>query len=76
MLLTMQHPDKLFEKEYYFDEGLGESINDHVSNLKTEYPDLQVQVRRDRDGFAIVKTQLVPKYKYDLESLSKFDPKG
>lgn len=30
-------------------------------------------MRRDRDGYPIVKTQLKPKYKYNLEELEKFD---
>jgi hypothetical protein len=27
LVKNMQHPDKLYEKEYYFDEGLGMSLN-------------------------------------------------
>jgi hypothetical protein len=26
--------DGLIEREYYFDEGLGESLNDHIAELK------------------------------------------
>jgi len=53
---TIQNPEKLYEKEYYFDEGLGQSLKDHVDELKTTFPDLSILVRRDRDGYAIVKT--------------------
>ncbi len=53
---NIQNPQKLYEKEYYFDEGLGQSLKDHVEELKTTFPDVQVLVRRDRDGYAIVKT--------------------
>jgi len=30
----MDNPERLLEKEYHFDEGLGQSLNDHVSELK------------------------------------------
>ncbi len=30
-------------------------------------------VRRDRDGYAIVKTQYKPNYKYNLEDIEKFN---
>jgi hypothetical protein len=32
-----------------------------------------VLTRRDRDGFAVVKTQFKQKYKYDLNQIEKFD---
>jgi len=43
------------EREYYFDEGLGQSLQEHVNELKKNFPDIKLQTRRDRDGFAIVK---------------------
>ena len=61
------------EKEYYFDEGLGESLQEHIEDLKQRFPELAVETRRDRDGFAIVKTKFAPKYKYDVEKAMKFD---
>ena len=36
---------------------------------------MEVMVRRDRDGFPIVKTQFKPTYKYDLEYLLSLDNK-
>ena len=33
-LAEARTPTTLFEREYYFDEGLGESLNDHIANLK------------------------------------------
>lgn len=30
-------------------------------------------MRRDRDGFAIVKTQYKPNYKYNLDEIEKFN---
>ena len=68
------HPKMLFEKEYYFDEGLGESLKDHVEHIKTNYPVVEVEVRRDRDGFAIVKTKFKPKFKYDLNHIENYNP--
>jgi len=32
-------------------------------------------MRRDRDGFAIIKTKIKPKYKYDIEEVIKYNPK-
>lgn len=71
----MEHPEKLLEKEYYFDEGLGQSLKDHVEELQKNWPGLNIETRRDRDGYAIVKTKFKPKYKYDLEAILKSDPK-
>lgn len=69
----IQSPHKLFEKEYYFDEGLGQSLKEHVEELKTNFPDLTILVRRDRDGYPIIKTQYQQKYKYNIEDLEKFN---
>jgi hypothetical protein len=52
----LQSPSKIFEKEYYFDEGLGQNLKEHVEELKNRFPDLTILVRRDRDGYPIVKT--------------------
>lgn len=73
LLSKIQNPQKFFEKEYYFDEGLGQSLKDHVEDIKGNFPDLQVLVRRDRDGYAIIKTQYKPNYKYKLEDLENMD---
>lgn len=62
------------EKEYYFDEGLGESLKDHVDDLKSRFPELEVQVRRDREGYPIIKTSFSPVYKFDIEKTLQFDP--
>lgn len=61
------NPESFFEKEYYFDETLGESLNDHAQALKEKYPGITVQTRRDRDGFALIKTIFAPEYKYNLD---------
>jgi hypothetical protein len=34
---------------------------------------MQVLTRRDRDGFAVVKTMFKPEYKYNLEDIENFD---
>lgn len=70
----LDNPERLLEKEYYFDETLGESLNEHCDNLKQEYPGMRVQARRDRDGFAIIKTLYDSSYKYDIDKLEAFDP--
>lgn len=74
-LKITENPKRLLEKEYYFDEGLGESLQDHAEKIKKSYPELEVQIRRDRDGYAIVKTIYKPKYKYNLDEILKFNPK-
>jgi len=55
-IMLMETPEKILEKEYHFDEGLGQSLDDHVEELKEKYPNVTVQTRRDRDGFPVVKT--------------------
>lgn len=64
----------LFEREYYFDEGLGESLNDHIGSLKKQFAGVTVETRRDRDGFAILKLSLAPKFKYNLDEILQQDP--
>jgi hypothetical protein len=63
----MQSPERLHEKEYHFDEGMGQSLQEHVSELRERTPGLKVLTRRDRDGFAIVKTEWSPEFKYTLD---------
>ena len=70
----IQHPEKMFEKEYIFDEGLGQSLKEHVESIKTNFPSIEVQVRRDRDGYPVVKTLYKPQYKYNLDEISNFNP--
>jgi len=73
-LAEARTPTTLFEREYYFDEGLGESLNDHTANLKKQFEGVTVETRRDRDGFAIVKLSLAPKFKYNLDKILQQDP--
>jgi hypothetical protein len=44
-----------------------------VEEIKKNFPDLTVLVRRDRDGYPIIKTQYKPVYKYSLDDLDKFN---
>jgi hypothetical protein len=71
--LLHDNPERIFEKEYYFDETLGQSLNEHVHQVKEQNPGMTVQTRRDRDGFAIVKTSFAPEYKYNLDQIEAFD---
>ena len=70
-----QSQNNMVEKEYHFDEGVGVSLNEHVENLKKQFPTARVQTRRDRDGFAVVKLSHKPEYKYDLDEILSTDPK-
>lgn len=69
----IDYPDRIFEKEYYFDEGLGESLEEHAKKLQKIIPKIQVETRRDNDGFAIVKTKLKKNYKYNLKEIENFN---
>ena len=68
MVSEMASPERLHEKEYHFDEGMGQSLQDHVREVKERTPGLTVHTRRDRDGFAIVKTEWKPEFKYRLDT--------
>lgn len=72
-LSLMDNPERLLEKEYHFDEGLGQSLNSHVNELKTKYPEMNVETRRDRDGFAIVRVTFQPEYKYNIDEIEAWD---
>lgn len=41
-MLRMETPEKLFEKEYHFDEGLGQTLDEHVKELKEKFPGLRI----------------------------------
>ena len=69
----MDNPERLLEKEYHFDEGLGQSLDEHVVELKTKFPGMNVQTRRDRDGFAVVKVFYKQNYKYSLDKIENWD---
>lgn len=72
-LSEIKNTKTLFEKEYYFDEGLGQSVEDHVKEIKQNFPDVQVLMRRDRDGFPIIKTLYKPHYKYNIDDIQNID---
>lgn len=74
MFIESRSSDSLMEREYYFDEGLGESLNDHVSNLAKQFPGIEIETRRDRDGIPIVKIAMKPKFKYNLDEILNQDP--
>lgn len=69
----MDSPERLLEKEYYFDERLGQSLDEHTAELKSKYPGVKVHTRRDRDGLPIVKTTFEPEYKYKLDQIENWD---
>ena len=61
------------EREYYFDEGLGESLEEHTASLRSQFPDMSIETRRDKDGIPIVKLSMRPQYKYPLEQFESAD---
>jgi hypothetical protein len=54
-IMSLRNSTQILEREYYFDEGLGESLNDHIETLKKNYKSITIQTRRDRDNLPIVK---------------------
>ena len=75
-LLLERQSDHKQEREYYFDEGLGQSLDDHIKELKERYPkDMKLQTRRDRDGFAIIKLSFQREFKYNLNEIINVDAK-
>lgn len=73
-IVVMDCPERLLEKEYHFDEGLGQTLTEHVEELNIRYPGVKVMTRRDRDGFAVVKTVYKNEYAYELDAIEAFDP--
>lgn len=73
-LKELRNSSQITEREYYFDEGLGQSLNDHIAELKQQFPNVALQTRRDRDGMAIVKMSLKQKFKYNLDEIMSTDP--
>lgn len=67
----LRNPHELHEREYYFDSGYGESLEEHVRKVQNQMPDAKVEVRQDKDGFHIVKTSFKKQYKYDLDLFLK-----
>ena len=43
--------------------------------MQRDFPDLDVSVRRDRDGYPVIKTVYKPKFKYNLDSYLNFNAK-
>lgn len=74
-LQLLRNSTQAAEREYYFDEGLGQSLNEHVAELKQKFPNVTLQTRRDRDGMPIIKMSLKQKFKYNLDELMSTDPK-
>lgn len=70
---TLDSPERMMLKEYHFDESLGQSLADHCDELKQRYPGIQVLVRRDRDGFPIIRTKFEPEYKYNITDMENFN---
>ena len=72
--MKLRNSKQVAEREYYFDEGLGQSLNDHIAELKEKFPNIKLQTRRDRDGMPIVKMSLKQEFKYNLDELMSTDP--
>lgn len=61
------------EREYYFDEGLGQSLADHVQSLQSTLKHAEVSTRRDGDGLPIVKITTKRNFKYSLDDFLNID---
>ena len=69
----MRNPDEIHEREYYFDENMGVSIKQHADYLRSRIPGIKVESRRDRDGFAIIKTSIKRDYKYNIDDIIQYN---
>lgn len=72
-LIDLRNSEALLEREYYFDEGLGQSLNEHIHDLKARFPGVKLETRRDRDGYALVRLSFKPKFKYNLDDIINTD---
>lgn len=41
-LIKLRNSEALMQREYYFDEGLGQSLNEHTADLKEKFPNMTV----------------------------------
>ena len=39
-LMQLRNSTEVAEREYYFDEGLGQSLNEHIAELKQQFPNV------------------------------------
>jgi len=69
----MDNPESLLEKEYHFDETCGVSLDDHITSLKSQFPNGRIETRRDRDGFAVIKVSHKQEFKYNLDRIVNYD---
>lgn len=72
--MERRNSSQLLEREYYFDESLGQSLQEHAAELRSQYPDVDIVTRRDDDGFPIVKLSMKRQYKYDIDEIINSDP--
>ena len=70
----MRTSSQILNRQYYFDEGLGESLSDHILELKEKFPGVDVQTKRDNDGLAIVTMNMKPQFKYNLDEILALNP--
>ena len=38
--MELRNSSEVAEREYYFDEGLGQSLNEHIAELKQQFPNV------------------------------------
>lgn len=69
----LEHPESIFEREYFFDETLGQSLDEHLNEMKDKFPGTQVFSRRDKEGFAVIKMTFNQEYKYNLNDIEEWD---
>ena len=72
--LGYQSSHQVSEREYYFDEGLGESLEEHVRGLQESFPGMQIKTRRDHDGLPIVHMVMKPQFKYNIDDIMSTGP--
>lgn len=72
-MIQARNSSQILEREYYFDETLGQSLAEHTNELASQYPNVSIETRRDNDGFPIVKLSMKRQYKYNIDQIFDSD---
>ena len=63
-LLKASNPTQ--EEEYFFDESVGVSLEDHIADLKRT-PGLKVETRTDREGLVKIRKSMTDHFSINLD---------
>ena len=58
-------------KEYHFDPNMGQTLDDHIKEIKV--PGIKVEVRKDREGNTMIRKSLENNYEFNLDEAMNFN---